>query len=25
MNLIGHRLILFLPRVWTQRVWRTSY
>ena len=24
-DVIGHRLILFLPRVWTQSVWRTSY
>ena len=22
---IGHILILFLPRIWTQSVWRTSY
>jgi hypothetical protein len=24
-DVIGHRLILFLPRVWTRSVWRTSY
>ena len=24
-DVIGHRLILFLPQVWTQSVWRTSY
>ena len=24
-DVIGHRLILFLPRVWSQSVWRTSY
>ena len=24
-DVIGHRLVLFLPRVWTQSVWRTSY
>ena len=24
-DVIGHRLISFLPQVWTQSVWRTSY